>query len=1336
MATKPLKTDMNEWENPKKRQPTRAAQSGTWNPSWLRPSVLLAFIVLFLLFAIALGIISHIVSQQNGLSLSFTKNHYSWTYGPTVILVCVVGLWRRVNYCSMINQPWHELSGSSPQGAAQTVLLDYLWPLQLTSFTTSLKNKHFAVSASILVFALLKVIIVISTTLFLPGESIFSQQAQLSLSQKFNSTLFWNSTLPEIFKSDDQGRGYDAFSLGRRPGTSYTTYNNVSADPVWAYFNLLKEYSDSAAPIELSTAFTGFSLQSEIPGRRVQVSADIDVFQPNTTCEIAEIEWPQDHVAKTVNLTMRTPSCNIGRVELPTCPLQDDGLNCPEKAQYFLVERVNCTGDGISNTVWLDETTANTYQYAMFAIDIDSSTRLRDIKVGQSYYQARATRAVAVSCSLAYSIRPGIAKALTLDTTHIDTLDIKAAEQVEDGGIFNFTSLQLSEAIISSLQTAEDIFNYSELARNSMGGHALLGLIADPTTFNSSVTDFERLFDPENLRRKTQETFDGLSHQLIRRYFLLPDHNQTTVSGSVQYGEMRLQIRPLALWTMMGLFVSVACLVAVVMLYTKQGVAPRFPTTLITNASMLAGSPDMRKLLHGLGGERTSQIRKRLAGHSFAAVPCDNGAFRIEALETLRPHEERIPPKPRGFLWNRIKPGRSKNASSKPKREWMPYPARKHAIALILCLPLICITILEILWQFSAKDANFVTLPSDSSAAAYAIRYSSTAFVLGIATLFNSLDFTIATVTPFSALSQGVTGASGERTMFFSMVADLPPVAIYKAVRSRHAGALLSLLASAIGSLLTIVVSSLWFFDPFVQISQVASAKAQSGWRIDFGAVNSTANSTMSSGAALFNEMQHGGTDGGSLIWENSVVLPDINILEPIGSSLSSASEGSGWNGPNRHYYNFTIPAIQPIIECSIIPESLIEAYVSEEEGAGGVGRSLRISNFVATAHLPEGCRSVSKPDETSTITIRHGLDASREGTAADPNWIGFLEDLQIQPASHLSSNGSSKGCPSLGVTFGRYLVQTSAGDNGEDILDYEAIVMLCTQRLRVVEANVAYYDTSPGANSLTPNLTSPIHLNTDNYQPRNLADAQSNISSLSYAMAAHFNNNTTPFLSRPRQRFDNFFEHLTTGPEGISHEDLLDKENLVKAVKALYQKFMVRIIDTDYRVSLNETAADRNGRTQETMQPVDVVVQGTSIQTVSRLKMSGTSKIILEVLLGFMVICGGLAYRLVRIRGVLPRNPYPIASSMALFERSRLLDGLKEKDISHAVENEQHDVREAGSEKSSRETVEKLKDRSFRLGWWDYGRASGKRDVAGSRDQEALMPTQRFGIGLVQEDD
>ncbi len=178
----------------------------------------------------------------------------------------------------------------------------------------------------------------------------------------------------------------------------------------------------------------------------------------------------------------------------------------------------------------------------------------------------------------------------------------------------------------------------------------------------------------------------------------------------------------------------------------------------------------------------------------------------------------------------------------------------------------------------SEHDERFVPLSSES--AAYAIQYGSTATVLVISTLFNTLDFAIATMTPFSALAAG--DATADRTMFFTISGDLPPVALYRAIHHMHLGAALSLVASTVGSLLTIAISGLWF-DTAIEISRNVTLGVQSDWNIafmgrDVESLNSEKALPHMYTINLFNNIEHGRPDDASLIWNMWCCRGQVNL--------------------------------------------------------------------------------------------------------------------------------------------------------------------------------------------------------------------------------------------------------------------------------------------------------------------------------------------------------------------------------------------------------------------------------------------------------------------------
>ncbi|KAI0547695.1 hypothetical protein F4679DRAFT_586366 [Xylaria curta] len=102
-----------------------------------------------------------------------------------------------------------------------------------------------------------------------------------------------------------------------------------------------------------------------------------------------------------------------------------------------------------------------------------------------------------------------------------------------------------------------------------------------------------------------------------------------------------------------------------------------------------------------------------------------------------------------------------------------------------------------------------------------------------------------------------------------------------------------------------------------------------------------------------------------------------------------------------------------------------------------------------------------------------------------------------------------------------------------------------------------------------------------------------------------------------------------------------------------------------------------------------ETVANGTITQQVTRLKINNSSKLALQIVLGVMATFMVIAVKMVKIRGVLPRNPHSIASVMAFLAGLKLCD---------AKEN----IIPPGSEFLKKEELSQIfKDRRFGLGWW-----------------------------------
>lgn len=151
--------------NTTEEQPAIHPHRTTQPPFWLGKSALLIFALVFAILAALLIALKCVSDSKDGFPLNFSSSEYSWTYGPTAVLIIVLSFWRRVDYYYKAAQPWRELQ-SGPVLGSRSLLLDYVSPFQLQSVCRAFKFRHYRVFATIISFFLLKSIILVSTTLF------------------------------------------------------------------------------------------------------------------------------------------------------------------------------------------------------------------------------------------------------------------------------------------------------------------------------------------------------------------------------------------------------------------------------------------------------------------------------------------------------------------------------------------------------------------------------------------------------------------------------------------------------------------------------------------------------------------------------------------------------------------------------------------------------------------------------------------------------------------------------------------------------------------------------------------------------------------------------------------------------------------------------------------------------------------------------------------------------------------------------------------------------------------------------------------------------------------
>ncbi|KAI0542081.1 hypothetical protein GGR58DRAFT_510424 [Xylaria digitata] len=136
----------------------------SWRPFYLRRSVLLGFLSVFIILIATIEALLAISNRDHGLATTTPREHYLWTYGPTALLTGLAALWARTEYRSKLAAPWIHLSQDFAP-ASHTLLSDYVSQFSLFAIFTSLSKRDFIVSIALTVSIIFKILVIISTGL-------------------------------------------------------------------------------------------------------------------------------------------------------------------------------------------------------------------------------------------------------------------------------------------------------------------------------------------------------------------------------------------------------------------------------------------------------------------------------------------------------------------------------------------------------------------------------------------------------------------------------------------------------------------------------------------------------------------------------------------------------------------------------------------------------------------------------------------------------------------------------------------------------------------------------------------------------------------------------------------------------------------------------------------------------------------------------------------------------------------------------------------------------------------------------------------------------------------
>ncbi|KAI0548373.1 hypothetical protein F4679DRAFT_550914 [Xylaria curta] len=1234
---------------------TNLEQPTLWTSFWLRKVTLLLFSALFTGLWIALILLWHYNTQMNGFQLNFSSNPYTWTYGPTVVLTILVGLWRQVDYHCKLLQPWKAMQ-TGPAVSTTSVLLDYISPLQILSFWRALKNRHWVVVLTVAGFTLLKAIIVASTAFLVTLPTILSGSFPITINTKFDGSDFLQSLGGMVDRPpgliDDGDSGIQA-------------YWNISSALVYAVNGTLSGQYQPTPQILNGTVIQTFDV-AEAKTNITMVTGLVEAFIPNITCETASASWSsagKSTAGYHVELTSET--CSVGKEPRPL------GLSCSnttDPCQTYRMLRVNCSSDDSprsNNPTFIDSGKVYDLRFALVAANL-STENGSALTPGGDY---NAIKSTAVICKIDY----GIQKIPLTRILGDDGVSL-GPEQIRDQGTYlpNLSGLKLGEIIYAMLLNG--IALYEDGFRDIDTVFRLM-----TPTLNGSIKSPKAFFDVETMKSSFIEAFGQLACALIESQFLVPDN--LVSEGQGLYDENRLHVQaPSALFMIIGTVILSVISLVIYFIAPRQA-TPHDPAMLSSNGIVLARSPSLERALLDLGQSRTSELKRKMLDVSFQTTFTNGSNFSIIPVKSFK-----------NSLGSQTTIALTDESDSQihspaKKGRWIPLFVRYPIFILTIALPILSVAGLEILYQVSEKNGGLVDIKGTPP---YYVRYPSSLAALIVATLFNSLDFTLSSYAHFHTLRSGPTSAS--RGLMTNLIQMMPPLAWYRALKNRYFGALSSTTAAIIGSFLTVVVSGLWTVQPDMSVSTAVSASISNTWDISWK------NSTLEDGGAVdrLKEILTNSSSGPEGVW-NDLVLPDIIGLQVQKNKYFDSSVNKhDPEAPRTWNYTMEIPALRPQLRCEPVTKTTLDLTNDQIEP--------KIRGVSALYPLPRHCHG-GPGGNSSNGEMFCPIIASDLVTVG--SWYGCFLDLHMGPwnASNPSFDQSGErtpqqkqpdnpdGCPSIGIMFGHLT------DN-QTLPSTNMTALFCYQEIQEINTNVTVLDKDLKADSPLKfgrnNIRSPPV--SDESTAKLLTNGTSSIESFHFRIENNLDRQSWSTLAGEDiiAFYSSVFTILIYGTNPMPLESLLgpnNRQRLMDAVNRIYNKYMVLVINSPiFRKPVDTSSGP----------PRQIV--GSVTTTVSRLKVNFTSKLVLQILLGVMTVLGGLGFFLTDVRGTLPRDPYSIASSMALFAGSEFCSRAR--------------LTPRAEWMSTRELTELLGDQRFGLGWW---KAQGQEADASQ--------SERFGI-------
>lgn len=1297
-----------------------------WTPFWLKRWVLVLFALIFAGFLVGLVLLWHYDEQNDGFKVGGESKHYAWAYSPTVVVVLVLASWRMVDHHAKLAMPYDSLQ-NGPIKPSESLLVDYISTFQLVSLFQAFKNSHFAVITSITGFVLLKVITVFATGLLvlLPTQ----------VTQKDASV---------------QATGFTAASFDPSSALDSSTFSSL---PVYAYYGTMAQGMPLEAGVTMDLAYGPMTVDSTVPiGDGAIISGEVDAFVPIMTCKNLNVQLSSPRIVNDTNSADAfATSSNISFAiqagdacaQLSTISVPADNPYTeilPQRQVIGTMQEIYC---GSANASVPD---SNGPQGLLFTItDIRNQQTLfdnaTDLTGGAFTIASDVSRTLSnmtnVFCKPSYIMTTIKISNNTRILDNNEAISITPKAGATNKTLPGFSEWNATNVLSQTSASAGILFGDSTNGNTLSESSALFSLMA----LTQSPQNIDTLMNSDSMISAAQSTYQGIlsqyAHQNLRNNVL-----RNVDGGTVTREERRLRVNDISVWSMASVSGLLVFFCLALIFIAPRGVVPRDPSSIAVMATILTRSTELNRLLRRQGVPSYQNQKAALAGYEFgtALATTDSGrtSFKIVTSE-----------------------GEADEPTTRPSMDlkwWLPITATIPVVALTLVLPVGAIVALEVVQHASDRNNGFYTVADDKWTEVYS-HYIPGLVMLILAALVNMLDFNVALFAPWNNLASG--NATHRKSVLNHILGKTPPFAFSQALKTWNLGAMLSIAAAFLASILTVIASGLYYVEHFTMDGADVTFHELDTFNLEWPNSFTTDNGA----AAMLSLITHQNFPYPQSTYDE-LVFPKLSL----DNSALTTDALTRVSGSSRHVFE----AVRGNLRCEVLGDL---SYTVTTEKAGTESAFATDQAFVtATAALPDTCHLGGYLGTDGFVTYEHNFELPSGGGGT---YAGAQLDLLFGENALLYGNygefhgeyigdNPAVGCPSLAFTFGHFQL----GSNDKT----QVTTMICFQEIQGLQANVTMK-----LNSTTIDPDHPPVVDENSvFLHENPA---SNISAKSFDFRIQnnlaqemtvFNGASGTPATDPSSTntMDVFFQAIINGTEKHDPESLTGQNNqdvLLDAINRFYRLYMAQVITANMRGPLNSSSSSTSSRLFRRQASTGNTLT-TTVDT-PRLVQDNASKVTLQILLGIMTALAAAAWLMTKMRRVLPCNPCSMAGTMSLLAGSDLCynvdDGLceccgkprrrsfgfendKRPESVHMGPDEDNDSDERqqlipdGAEWLRQSHFEDVfgQGRRYSMGWWRERRSIGKRrrfgvDVGaradGSDDQDWELGDRRpdgFGFG------